>query len=100
MRLVKVTYVPAQASLESVVSALRPDVVGVAVRCPARVRLDGAWLVPTATTLEIADDREGLERWPTWEDQMLAERAEKERERAERLDVEQRLAQLERKFGV
>ncbi len=80
----------------------------------------GAWLVPTATTLELADDREGLERWPTWEDQMLTdraemvreraekereraekerERAEKERERAARLDVEKRLAELERKFG-
>jgi hypothetical protein len=87
----------------------------------------GAWLVPTPTTLEIADDREGLQRWPTWEDQMLAERtekerertekereraekereraekererAEKERERAARLDLEQRLAQLERKLG-
>lgn len=79
-----------------------------------------AWLVPSDAVLEVADDRAGKLRWPTGEEreraekeQALAEkereraekehalaerereRMEKERERAARLDLERRVAELE-----
>jgi hypothetical protein len=80
---------------------------------PAPSEVLGAWLIPTTTTLEIADDREGARRWMTWEELAAAkeaetkreraekerERAEKERERAARLELERRIADIEAKFG-
>jgi hypothetical protein len=80
----------------------------------------GAWLVPTAKTLEIADDRDAVRRWLPWEELALEEqaraereraekereraekereRAEKERERAARLELERRIAEIEAKVG-
>jgi len=85
---------------------------------PVASEVLGAWLVPTTTTLEIANDREGIQRWLTWEELALAEqaateheraekereraekeheRAEKERERAVRLELERRIADIEAK---
>ena len=73
-----------------------------------------AWLQPTRTLLEIADDRAGKRRWPSWEEQARTwearaekeraekerereekerEREEKERERAARLELERLLAE-------
>lgn len=61
-----------------------------------------AWLHPSTTSLEIADDREGTRFWQTGEERERAEkereRAERERERAERVAAEQRIAELERKL--
>lgn len=56
-----------------------------------------AWLHPTRTNLEIADDREGRMLWQTGEER---ERAEKERERAARIAAEERVMELERKLAV
>jgi hypothetical protein len=61
---------------------------------PAFSEVLGAWLVPDGRLLAMANDREGLRRWPTSEE---LERAEKERERAQRIDLERRLAALEAK---
>jgi Putative restriction endonuclease len=94
---------------------------------PAASETLGAWLIPTTTTLEIADDREGNRRWLNWEELAVAEqaatereraekereraekeheraekereRAEKERERAARLELERRIAEIEAKVG-
>jgi hypothetical protein len=94
---------------------------------PAPSEVLGAWLIPTTTTLEIADDRDGARRWMTWEELAAAkeaetareraekereraekereraekerERAEKERERAARLELERRIAEVEAKVG-
>jgi hypothetical protein len=80
---------------------------------PVASEVLGAWLIPTTTTLEIADDREGARRWPTWEELAAAneaetqreraekerERSEKERERAARLELERRIAEIEAKVG-
>jgi hypothetical protein len=80
---------------------------------PVASEVLGGWLVPTTTTLEIAEDREGERRWPTWEELAAArrveaereraekerERAEKERERAARIDLERRIAEVEAKVG-
>jgi hypothetical protein len=61
----------------------------------------GAWLVPTSTTLEIAADHAGTQRWLTAEelarDDANRERAEKERERAARIELERQLAASRRK---
>lgn len=58
-----------------------------------------AWLHPAGRTLEIADDRQGLRRWPSGEERERAEkereRAEKEREREAREALERRVAELE-----
>jgi hypothetical protein len=56
----------------------------------------GAWLRPSTTLLDIADDREGSAFWPTGEEH---ERAEKERERAARLAAEGRIKELEEKLS-
>jgi hypothetical protein len=96
----------------------RRDRVGVLERVhagdtPAPSEVLGAWLIPTTTTLEIADDREGTRRFMTWEELASAkeaetqreraekerERAEKERERAARLELERRIAEIEAKVG-
>ena len=80
---------------------------------PAPSEVLGAWLIPTTTTLEIADDREGARRFLTWEELASAkeaetqreraekerERAEKERERAARLELERRIAEIETKVN-
>jgi Uma2 family endonuclease len=87
---------------------------------PAPCEALGAWLIPTTSTLEIADDREGLRRWLTWEElaaleqattqreraekereraEKERERAEKERERAARIELERRIAEIEAKVG-
>jgi hypothetical protein len=74
---------------------------------PAPSEVLGAWLIPTTTTLEIADDREGARRWMTWEELAAAketeierERTEKERERAARLELERRIAEIEAKVSL
>jgi hypothetical protein len=96
----------------------RRDSVGVLERVhagdsPVASEVLGGWLVPTATTLEIADDRGGVRRWPTWEElaatrrveverertEKERERAEKERERAARIELERRIADIEAKVG-
>jgi hypothetical protein len=80
----------------------------------------GAWLLPNGGLLDISSDREGNECWPTWEEQVLIERAEKDMERAEkereraekereraeketdraaRIELERRLAAIEQKVG-
>jgi len=63
----------------------------------------GAWLHPTSSTLEIADDREGRIRWQTGEERERTEkereRTEKERERAARLAAERRVAELEKRLS-
>lgn len=67
----------------------------------------GAWLLPSQRVLEVADDREGAQRWLTWEEKLQVaraaeehERAEKERERAEkereRAEKERERAEKER----
>jgi hypothetical protein len=76
----------------------RRDELGVFERCyagegPVFCETLGAWLVPKDRLLLIADDRAGEHCWPTGEEY---ERAEKERERAARLDIEQELAALKR----
>jgi hypothetical protein len=81
---------------------------------PVASEVLGAWLLPTATTLEIADDREGSKRWLTWDElatekhaeatreraEKERERAEKERERAARLELERRIAEIEAKVAA
>ncbi|NLE87125.1 MAG: hypothetical protein GX607_12085 [Myxococcales bacterium] len=59
---------------------------------PAFCEVLGAWLVPCGRLLEIADDRAGVHRWQT---EAEFERAEKERERQARIELERRLAALE-----
>lgn len=96
----------------------RRDPVGVLERVhggngPVASEVLGAWLLPTPTTLEIADDRDGTRRWPTWDEIAVTERtaaeheraekererAEKERERAARMELERRIAEIEAKVG-
>ena len=103
----------------------RRDKVGVLERVhagdsPVASEVLGAWLIPTATTLEIADDRAGAQRWLTWEEiaaqreaekereraekeharaEKERERAEKEHERAARLELERRIAEIETKVN-
>jgi hypothetical protein len=103
----------------------RRDRVGVLERVyagdsPVASEVLGAWLIPTPTALEIADDREGARRWLTWQElaevageeaereraekereraEKERERAEKERERAARIELERRIAQIEAKVG-
>jgi hypothetical protein len=96
----------------------RRDRVGVLERVyagdsPVASEVLGAWLIPTPTTLEIADDREGARRWLTWQElaevageeaerertEKERERAEKERERAARIELERRIAEIEAKVG-
>jgi Uma2 family endonuclease len=59
---------------------------------PARSEELDAWLHPNRSALHIADDREGVQRWPT-EAEAERERAETERERAE---TERERAETER----
>jgi hypothetical protein len=73
---------------------------------PAASEVLGAWLLPTRTLLEIADDRAGSRRWMTGDEvadikqaEAERERAEKERERAQRLELERRIAEIEAKVG-
>jgi Uma2 family endonuclease len=63
---------------------------------PAFSQVVEAWLVPDEGRLEFADDRAGEHRWLNIEGQ---ERAEKERERAARTDLERRLADLQSSIG-
>ena len=51
-----------------------------------------AWFLPEGRVLAIANDKHGAQPWLTKEEQ---ERAEKERERAARLELERRLVALE-----
>jgi len=55
-----------------------------------------AWVLPRGRLLEIADDRAGDSLWLEGQER---ERAEKERERAARMALEQRVAELEKKAG-
>lgn len=55
----------------------------------------GAWLLADGGYLAIANDAGGAQRWLTREEQ---ERAEKERERAARVELEARIAELEKKL--
>jgi hypothetical protein len=80
---------------------------------PVASEVLGAWLLPTATTLEIADDRAGSRRWQTGDEfgaekQAEAERAraeaeraraEAERERGARIELERRMAEIEAVVG-
>jgi hypothetical protein len=74
---------------------------------PAYSEVLDAWLVPRKRLLEIADDPHGRALWLTAEDRAHAEkeheraekeheRAEKEKEQAARLELERRVAQLEK----
>jgi hypothetical protein len=97
----------------------RTDALGVLERVyagsePVLSEVLGAWLHPSRTALDIANDREGVDRWHTWEElkdlestraerERIAkerERAEKERERAEkereRAEKERERAEKER----
>jgi len=79
----------------------RLDAAGVLERIhfgdePAYSEQLGAWLLPSATILDISDDREGSAVWSTSEER---ERAEKERERAARLAAEARVRELEEKLA-
>lgn len=99
----------------------RRDAVGLFERvhysdAPAFSDVLGAWLCPRGRLLELANDREGREIWPTGEERAQAEaeraqaeaerakqkaeqaRVEAERERAAREDVERRLALLEQRL--
>jgi Uma2 family endonuclease len=60
---------------------------------PAHSEVLNAWLVPEGNLLAIAGEHSGERRWQTIEER---ERAEKERERAVRMDLERRVAELER----
>jgi hypothetical protein len=96
----------------------RRDALGILERVhagaqPVLSEVLGAWLHANEGSLVISNDEEGLDRWPSWEEQLrlqLAEtereraekereRAEKERERAARLELERRLAAIESKVG-
>jgi hypothetical protein len=94
---------------------------------PVASEVLGAWLLPTRTLLEIADDRAGSRRWMTGDEvadvkqaeaereraekeheraekeheraEKERERAEKERERAARLELERRIAEMKAKVG-
>ena len=77
---------------------------------PAFCETLGAWLLVVDAMPEIADDRAGLQRWPTEQSYERAEKereraqkelalAEREREREARLDVERRLEALERQLA-
>jgi len=74
---------------------------------PVASEVLGAWLLPTRTTLEISDDRAGERRWHTGNElfelkqaEAARERAEKERERAARLELERQLEELQAKRGA
>src|SRR5262249_55285779 len=76
----------------------RRDALGVLERVhagnePVLSEVLGAWLLPSETSLDIANDREGLQLWATWEERAVAERAEADRARAEA--ERQRTARLE-----
>jgi hypothetical protein len=64
---------------------------------PAFSEVLDAWVLIDDGLPELSNDHAGLERWPT---EQVFERTEKERERAARLDVERRLAELESRFST
>ena len=81
---------------------------------PVASEVLGAWLLPSSTILDIADDREGTRRWLTGDEfgaekqaeaereraEKERERAEKERERAARIELERRIAEIEAKVSA
>jgi hypothetical protein len=67
---------------------------------PAHSEVLNAWLVPEGNLLAIAGEHSGERRWQTVEERERGEkereRGEKERERAARMELERRVAELER----